>query len=127
MAIDLTNIKMHPTCSKYGATPDGQIYSFKKKTPHLMSQTFHRKGYLQFSVSDKNASYLTQLSHRFVWECFNGKIPTGLQINHIDTDKTNNHIDNLELVNQIENMKHGKENGVLYGAASPNHPFYKGY
>lgn len=34
--------------------------------------------------------------HRFVWECFNGPIPDGYEIHHVDTNPSNNEIDNLE-------------------------------
>jgi hypothetical protein len=30
----------------------------------------------------------------------------------------------LELVSDYENKQKGKELGVLYGSANPNHPFY---
>ena len=42
--------------------------------------------------------------HRLVWEAFNGPIPKGLEIDHIDTDGTNNRLDNLRLVTHTENM-----------------------
>jgi hypothetical protein len=65
------------------------------------------------------------LVHRFVYECWTEKlIDTDLQCHHIDHDKTNNSLDNLQLVDQLMNMHYGKEAGVLYGAANPNHPFY---
>ena len=32
-----------------------------------------------------------------VWEAFNGEIPEGYEVAHIDGDKTNNRLDNLKL------------------------------
>jgi hypothetical protein len=52
------------------------------------------------------------LCHRLVWETFNGKIPDGLQINHIDLNKTNNRLDNLELATSSENQIHAHKNGA---------------
>lgn len=43
------------------------------------------------------------LVHRIIWEMHNGKIPDGMQIGHIDHNKTNNKIDNLRLVTPKEN------------------------
>lgn len=33
-----------------------------------------------------------------VWETFNGEIPTGYEVTHIDGDKSNNKLENLKLV-----------------------------
>lgn len=45
--------------------------------------------------------------HRLVWEAFNGKIPDGLTINHLDENPKNNRLDNLEVCTQSENNKYG--------------------
>lgn len=42
--------------------------------------------------------------HRLVYEAFNGEIPDGLEIDHIDRNKHNNNPDNLRLVTRSENM-----------------------
>lgn len=36
--------------------------------------------------------------HRKVWEYYNGPIPIGFHVHHIDGDRTNNKIENLELI-----------------------------
>ena len=41
--------------------------------------------------------------HKFVWECFNGVVPEGKVVVHIDGDKSNNVISNLELTTPNEN------------------------
>ena len=46
------------------------------------------------------------LVHRFIYECINGPIPVGMQINHIDSNRQTNCIKNLELVTSSENKKH---------------------
>ena len=57
---------------------------------------------LRFCRDDKTGYYLNRkLSirlHRYVWIKFNGEIPTGFDIHHIDFDKSNNDIENLQLV-----------------------------
>lgn len=45
--------------------------------------------------------------HRIVWESFNGPIPEGMQINHIDENPLNNHLENLNLMSPEENMNWG--------------------
>jgi hypothetical protein len=45
------------------------------------------------------------LIHRLVWELFNGPIPEGLDIDHIDHDRQNNRIENLRAVTHAENQR----------------------
>jgi hypothetical protein len=66
-----------------------------------------RHSYQRVFVDDKKYSL-----HILVWESFNNKsVPDGMQIDHIDGDKTNNSIDNLQLVTASENMKNAYSNG----------------
>ena len=43
--------------------------------------------------------------HRFVWECYNGMIPDGKVIDHINDNNSNNRLCNLQVVTQQENCK----------------------
>ena len=45
--------------------------------------------------------------HRLVWEAFNGSIPEGLQVNHINEIKTDNRLENLNLMTPKENTNWG--------------------
>jgi HNH endonuclease len=117
-------IKKHPRYSDYGADINGNIYSFKHGKVKQMQKCPHGRGYQQFVVS-QYGDHKMYLVHRFVYECWSEKmIDKDMQCHHIDHDKTNNAFENLEIVTQLMNMHYGKEAGVLYGAASPNHPFY---
>ncbi len=48
--------------------------------------------------------------HRLVWEAFNGQIPEGLQVNHINEVKTDNRLSNLNLMTAKENLNWGTRN-----------------
>jgi len=123
--VNQLEIKTHPIYSDYGADIEGNIYSFKLNKLREISKVTHGRGYHQFGIwITKEHKQKMYLVHRFCYECFNGIIPTGLQINHIDLDKQNNHLDNLEVVDQWMNMQHGIDNGIQYGAANPNHPLF---
>ncbi len=52
----------------------------------------------------------TVYMHRFVWEHYNGPIPEGLHVHHIDHDRANNAIENLTLITAAEHTAmHGRE------------------
>jgi len=42
-------------------------------------------------------------AHRVIWEMYNGQIPKGMQIDHIDGDCANNRMANLRLATNREN------------------------
>lgn len=44
--------------------------------------------------------------HRSVWEYFNGEIPEGYHVHHIDEDRANNEIENLSLMPGPEHLSH---------------------
>ena len=59
-------------------------------------------GYLRITVY-KNGERKSILSHRFIYECYNGLISEGLVIDHINRDKLDNRIENLHVVTHREN------------------------
>ena len=59
---------------------------------------FQRSAYKKFGGK-------TGFLHREVWEYYNGKIPDGYLVHHIDGDSGNNDINNLELVLISEHAK----------------------
>ena len=58
--------------------------------------------------------------HRFVWECFNGLIPEGKVIDHINDIKTDNRLCNLQQITQQENCKKSAKHRD-YSFVSKNH------
>lgn len=43
--------------------------------------------------------------HVYVWEYYNGPVPAGFHVHHIDHDKSNNTIENLTIIEGIEHRK----------------------
>ena len=48
--------------------------------------------------------------HRLIWELFNGKIPNGYVVDHLDGNPINNSINNLALKTRAENTRNCKMN-----------------
>ena len=45
------------------------------------------------------------LIHRGVWEAFNGEIPEGMDVDHIDNNPANNALSNLQILSRKDNLK----------------------
>ena len=84
---------------------NGLVYRYCKGKDklELCADIKHNVGYVLVSVKKTKHCNL-MLKHRLVWETFNGEIPDGFEIDHIDTNKENNDLKNLRLVTKKENM-----------------------
>ena len=62
--------------------------------------------------------------HRLIWEMHHGPIPKGMEIDHINRDKTDNRIENLRCVTRQENQKNviGKR-GWVYEPRCIHNPY----
>ena len=67
------------------------------------------RGYYQI-VLCKNSTQKKYYIHRLVYETFNGAIPEGYEINHLDERPINNRLSNLNLVTHKENCNFGTRN-----------------
>lgn len=53
--------------------------------------------------------------HRIVWEMFNGEIPKGMLIDHINRDYTDNRVENLRLVDHRGNANNSRYGDTCLG------------
>jgi hypothetical protein len=84
----------------YYATKDGRIINMEKKIELKLSKSGN---YYRFNAAyGLNKKFLV---HRVVWEAFNGEIPKGMDIDHIDGDPSNNCLNNLQVLTHSENIK----------------------
>ena len=79
---------------------DFVIYYWDKRKDKLMQRTMSDNGCGYLRVRTKLG---LKMVHRIIWETFNGEIPDGYEIDHINTIKTDNRLDNLRLVTPKEN------------------------
>ena len=61
-------------------------------------------GYRLASWTDETGLRRFKRVHCVVWETYNGPVPDGREIDHIDMDKANNNIANLRVVTHRENL-----------------------
>lgn len=78
----------------------------RKNGCYILSQRVINNGYVV--VRPDNTHWLL---HRLMWTAFNGEIPNGYEIDHIDGNKLNNSLYNLELVTHSENLKRAYDSG----------------
>lgn len=77
------------------AIVDGHKFRKDKKTGYYLSGPINHKRYRL---------------HRYIYEKYNGPIPKGYDIHHIDHNKDNNEIENLQLIERQQHKKrHGRE------------------
>jgi hypothetical protein len=69
-------------------------------------------GYLQVRAVVGGGERVHALAHRLMWHHFNGPIPDGLTVNHVDGVKTNNRPGNLELATDAEQTAHALALGL---------------
>lgn len=100
---------------KYMASNQGNIKSLNyKNTGKEKILVLHkeRNNYrtVHFKVMGKDKRLKV---HRLVWMAFNGEIPEGFVINHIDENPANNALNNLSLMTQQENANWGTRNARI--------------
>lgn len=86
----------------YYADIEGNIYN---KHSQLIKQQINNKGYLTFKMYLGDGVVRGVKSSRFIYEYFNGEIPEGFQIDHINGIKTDNRIGNLQIVLPAKNVR----------------------
>ena len=110
--IDGKKFYKHPEFSNYAASKDGDVINVKKNK--IMSMFKNNCGYLYFGIYNKNLQKTkTNYQHRFVFEVFNGKIPSHLEIDHINNDKTDNRVKNLQLLTRQQNIEKSKNKPII--------------
>lgn len=90
----------------------GLPYSSKRSNGSTKGVTFdnplkrltgQNKGYLTVRLEGKQ-----QYWHRILWVYFNGPIPVGKEVDHLDNNPLNNRLDNLQLLNHSDNTRYQK-------------------
>lgn len=102
---DLDNIELRQfRNSPYYVSNDGRVFNLSKNIElHQEKSGNYYRVTCQYNLNGKHF-----LVHRMVWEAFNGEIPEGYDIDHLDGNPKNNSLNNLEMVTHQENIKRRK-------------------
>jgi hypothetical protein len=76
-------------------TPNGGVATKKAK---VLKPTKTKNGYMRLCLSDGH-----YMAHRIVFEAFNGAIPAGMDIDHINGIREDNRLENLRLATRRQN------------------------
>ena len=89
----------------YTCGANGQIYSYYWKK--YLSGNISKYGYAQVELKCIDGKNRVFYWHRVIYTFFYGTIPDGLQVNHINENKTDNRLCNLNLMTPKENVNWG--------------------
>ena len=101
----------------YGATANGEIHRIvasrgKGTGPVRLHKGGNGKRYLFINAGLGSRKERKQaMVHRLVWEAFNGPIPEGMVICHVNNDQYDNRLDNLRLDTQQGNIRQSWDEG----------------
>ena len=98
----VSNLGRVKSLERFRKGKNGSLVSVKEK---ILKPQIDR-GYYRVALC-KNSIRKMHLVHRLVYEAFNGQIPEGLQVNHINEVKTDNRLSNLNLMTPKENINYG--------------------
>lgn len=91
--------------SIYKIFKDGRVFSILKD--RFLEDTLTSDGYVQNKLMCKDGVSRFIRRNRLIWFYFNGEIPEGMVVNHIDENKENNSITNMNLMTIEQNNKWG--------------------
>lgn len=80
---------------KYEYQPDGTL---KNKLTGKIAGGATKEGYIRIRINSVEFR-----AHRIIWEMFNGEIPEGMLIDHINGIKDDNRLENLRLATREQN------------------------
>ena len=98
----VSNLGRVKSLERFRKGANGSLVTVKEK----ILKPLIDKGYYQVCLF-KQSTRKAYLVHRLVWSAFNGSIPEGLQVNHINEVKSDNRLSNLNLMTAKENSNWG--------------------
>lgn len=94
--------KIIPSFPDYSADKEGNIWSFKDRTPKIIKQMVKNRSYPKCTLLNDTGRYCKS-THALVAEAYLGPIPDSLEIRHLDSNKSNYRPENLAYGTRSEN------------------------
>ena len=101
-----SNLGRIKSLKRFRKGKNGCLISVKEK---ILKPQINRTGYYIIELCKQSIKKKYQV-HRLIYEVFNGQIPEGYEINHLDERPVNNRLENLNLVTHKENCNWGTRN-----------------
>lgn len=130
----MSKIKEIPGYSgRYGASSDGRIWSFPKRTKtgygaqhdgKFLKDAEQGRGYRFVNISGSDGKQKTKLVHRLVAMAFLPNPNNFPEVNHKNGVRHDNRVENLEWCNGSQNMQNAIERGTFDRKGS-KHPLAK--
>ena len=119
-----TPIPGHPG---YVVNEAGEVWSFKRSTPRQLTATRDTYGYLQVTLSHGRKNCRAHRVHKLVALTFLGPRPEGMEIRHLDGDRTNPALANLAYgtsrENHLDMVRHGTHPMAARTHCPAGHPY----
>jgi hypothetical protein len=101
--LDNEQYQSHPVLNNYVANVYGDVL---RKSDHIqILGSKANTGYNQLTLTTTDGNKCYKQRHVFIYECFQGLVPKGHEIDHIDNNKTNNKLSNLQCLSVNEHHK----------------------
>ena len=111
-----------PSCLRW-KHGNGQQNRYKRGEGDVAGYVNSNGNYKRYKGGYKGIEYMT---HRIIYQMFNGNICNSKVVNHIDTNSLNNKISNLELVTTAENNRKTEKQVYLFDDVGVRETDYKG-
>ena len=99
----VSNLGRVKSLERFRKGKNGSLVTVKER---ILKPKLTHRGYYRVDLWKQSIGKHYKV-HRLVWEAFNGSIPEGLQVNHINEVKTDNRLSNLNLMTCKENTNWG--------------------
>lgn len=101
---------------RYEVSNYGNIRNKRNKTNLCLRK---QNNYLYWARTE-DGKFKKAYVHRTVYQAFNGIIPNGFHINHLDFNGNNNNLSNLQLTTPAQNLNYSRKAG-RFDKANKNH------